>query len=72
LLVVLQEEVCELVLSISYRTSIIIFKSILNLCAEKMLCGYFNHRYNISPIHLHSLLGVENFTKVVHVCAHRL
>jgi hypothetical protein len=34
-------------------------------------CGHgnFNHWYNIYPIHLHALLGVGNFMKVVHVCA---
>jgi hypothetical protein len=37
-------------------------------------CGYgnFYHRYNVSPIHLHTLLCVGNFTKVVRVCADRL
>jgi hypothetical protein len=31
--------------------------------------GNFNHRYNVSPIHLHVLLGVWSCTKVVHVCS---
>jgi hypothetical protein len=37
-------------------------------------CGYgkFNQRYNVSAIHLHAILGVRNFTKVVRVCADRL
>jgi hypothetical protein len=37
-------------------------------------CGYgsYNHHYNVSPIRLHALLGVRNFTKVVHVCTDRL
>jgi hypothetical protein len=28
-------------------------------------CGYgnFDHRYNVSPIHLHAFLGVGNFMK---------
>jgi hypothetical protein len=28
----------------------------------------FNHRYNVSPIHLHALLGVGNFSKMVRDC----
>jgi hypothetical protein len=32
----------------------------------------FNYRYNVSPCHLHALLGVGNFRKVVHVCPDRL
>jgi hypothetical protein len=28
-----------------------------------------HHRYNVSPIHLHTLLVVRNFTKVVRVSA---
>jgi hypothetical protein len=37
-------------------------------------CGYsnFNHRYNVSPVHLHAFLGVGNCTKVVRVCIDRL
>jgi hypothetical protein len=31
-----------------------------------------NHWCNVSPIHLRALLGVGNFTKVVHMCADRL
>jgi hypothetical protein len=34
--------------------------------------GNFNHVCNVSPIHLHTLLGVGNFTKVARVCAGRL
>jgi hypothetical protein len=34
--------------------------------------GNFNHGYNVSPVHLHALLGVGNFTKVVRLCANRL
>jgi hypothetical protein len=36
---------------------------------EKMWFGNFNHRYNVSPVHLHALLGVGNFAKVVRMCA---
>jgi hypothetical protein len=31
-----------------------------------------NHRYNVSPVHLHALLCVGKFTKVARVCADRL
>jgi hypothetical protein len=31
-----------------------------------------DHRYNVSPSHLHTLLGVGNFTKVFRVCTDRL
>jgi hypothetical protein len=42
-------------------------------CFEKnRCCGNFNHQYNVSPIHLHALLCVGNFTEVVRVCADRL
>jgi hypothetical protein len=39
-----------------------------------MWCAYdkFNRRYDASSIHLHALLGVGNFTKVVRVCANRV
>jgi hypothetical protein len=32
---------------------------------------HFNHRFNVSPIHLQSLFGVGKFTNVVRVCADR-
>jgi hypothetical protein len=37
-------------------------------------CGYgnFNRRYNVSPIYLHAILCLGNFTKVFRVCADRL
>jgi hypothetical protein len=37
-------------------------------------CGYgnFNHRYNVFPVHLHVLLSMGKFTKVVRVCAEHL
>jgi hypothetical protein len=63
LLADLRQKVGELVLPITSSPLII-----------KLTCGYcnFNHRYNVSPIQLHALLGVGNFTKVVRVCADRL
>jgi hypothetical protein len=39
---------------------------------RKIRLCHFDHRYNVSPIHLHTLLGVENFSKVIRVCAERL
>jgi hypothetical protein len=41
-------------------------------CIEK--CGYGNlhHLSYVSPIRLHTILGVRNFTKVVHMCVDRL
>jgi hypothetical protein len=49
------------------------FKKFFKLVSRKE-CGYgnFNHWHNVSPIHLYALLGVGNFTKVVHVWADRL
>jgi hypothetical protein len=38
----------------------------------KNVYGNFNHRNHVSPVHLHALVGVGNFTKVVRVCADRL
>jgi hypothetical protein len=38
----------------------------------KNVYGNFNHRNNVSPVHLHALVGVGNFTKVIRVCADRL
>jgi hypothetical protein len=34
---------------------------------KKMYYDNFSHGYNVSPIHLHTLLAVGNFTKVVRV-----
>jgi hypothetical protein len=33
---------------------------------KKCSCGNFDHRYNVSPIHLHACVG--NFMKVVRTC----
>jgi hypothetical protein len=68
LLVDLQQQVGELVLSITSSTIFIILENALSKCIEK--CGYgdFDHRYNVSPTHLLVLLAAENFT-VVRVCA---
>jgi hypothetical protein len=52
-------------------TLITILESILNWCIEKCGYGSFDHRY-VSPVHLHVLLGVGNFTVVVHVRSDRL
>jgi hypothetical protein len=32
----------------------------------------YEYRYIVCPIHLHAILGVGNFTKVVRMCADRL
>jgi hypothetical protein len=45
------------------------FRKHLNYSIEKNVTyGNSDHRYNVSPVHLHEL-GVRNFTKVVRVCA---
>jgi hypothetical protein len=52
-----------------YKNCIIkCFKSVYRKCGY----GNFDHRHNVSPIRLHALSGVGNFTKVVGVCANRL
>jgi hypothetical protein len=58
-LVDLQQKVGELVLSITSRPSTIILENTLHFGTEKK-CGYgnFDHRYNVSHIHLYALLGV--------------
>jgi hypothetical protein len=38
------------------------FREYFKLVYRKCDYGNFNHWYNVSPIHLHSLLGVGNFT----------
>jgi hypothetical protein len=70
LLVDLQQKARELVLSIT--SLIIILEN--SLCVYRKKCDYgkYDHRYNVSSIHLHALLGVRNFTKVVRVCADRI
>jgi hypothetical protein len=67
LLVDLEHKVGELVLAITSCHTIIISGNSLIWCIEK--CGYdnFNHRFNVSPVHLHVLLGVGNFTEVTRV-----
>jgi hypothetical protein len=72
LLVDLQQTVGELVLSITSCPSLIILENTLNYCIEKNVVMVTNHRYNVSPMHLHALLGVGNYTKVVHVHTNRL
>jgi hypothetical protein len=68
LLVVVQQKLGELVISItSYRT-IISLENALNYCIEKCGYGNFDHRYYVSPLHLYSLLGLGNFKQVVCVC----
>jgi hypothetical protein len=63
LLVDVQQKVGELVISITSWPSIIILENTY-ISVQKM-CGYGNcdHRYNVSPVHLHALLGMGNFMK---------
>jgi hypothetical protein len=61
LLVDLEHKVGELVLAITSCHTIIISGNSLIWCIEK--CGYDN-LFNVSPVHLHVLLGVGNFTEV--------
>jgi hypothetical protein len=60
LLVDLQQKADELVFSITSCLTVI-----YNYYTQKCGYGNFNHRYNVSPIHLHAFLGVMNFMKVV-------
>jgi hypothetical protein len=53
----------------TFCPSIIILKNTLNLSIEKCGYGKFNQWYTVSPIHLRAILGVENFTNLVRVCA---
>jgi hypothetical protein len=69
LLVNLQQKAGELVPSVTSYPSIIILENTLNYCIENCGYGNFNHWYNVSPVHLHTLLNVGNFTKVVIMCA---
>jgi hypothetical protein len=68
----LQEKVGELIISIISYPTIVILENALSECIEKRDYGNFDHRYNVSPIHLHAILGVGNFTKMVSMCADRL
>jgi hypothetical protein len=68
-LVGLQEKVGELGVSLSSCPSVIILENVLNYCIEKYDYGKFKYQYNVSTIHLHALLSVWNFRKVVRVCA---
>jgi hypothetical protein len=72
LLVKHQQKVSELLIFICSCPTIIILKNTLKVVDRK--CGYsrFDHRYNVSPIHLGSLFGVRNYTKVARVWADRL
>jgi hypothetical protein len=72
LLVDLQQKVGKLVLSITSCPIIIILENAVNQCIEEWSYGNFKHCYSVSPVHLHALFGVGNFTKVVRVCADRL
>jgi hypothetical protein len=63
LLVDFQQKVGELVLSITSCPTIIILQNTLNYCIENRGYGNFDDRYNVSPIHLHAILDVGNFTR---------
>jgi hypothetical protein len=67
-LLVDQYKVGELVLCINFCASIIVLEN--TLISVWKICDYgnFNHRYNVSFIHFHALLGVGNFTKVFRMC----
>jgi hypothetical protein len=68
-LLVVQQIVGELVLPVSSCLSVIILENKLSVYNKY---GNFHHRHNGSPVHLHGIFGVGNFTKVVRVCAERL
>jgi hypothetical protein len=79
--VIIKQQWCRLILYIYIY--ILCFNNVLTFnryftkhykLAYRKKYGYckFNHQYNICPIHLQTLLGVRNFTKVVRVCADRL
>jgi hypothetical protein len=65
LLVDLQQKIGKLFFSVTSCPSVLILenKSVYKKCDY----GNLNHWYNVSPIHLHVLSGVGNFTKVVRV-----
>jgi hypothetical protein len=73
LLADLQQKVGELVIAIISSCTKKNFYKMLQISVYKK-CGYcnFDHRYNVSPSHLHAIMSVGNFKKVVHVCADRL
>jgi hypothetical protein len=66
-LVGLQQEVDELLLSITSCPIIIILENNLSYCLQKKKFSNFDHRYNVSPIHLLALLVVRNVMKLVRV-----
>jgi hypothetical protein len=71
LLVDLQQKVGKLVLSITFCPSTIILENTLDQCIVKYY-GKFNHRYDVSPIHLRAPLELRNFRKAIRACADRL
>jgi hypothetical protein len=54
-LLVDQQKLGTLLPSITPVPSIIILENALNQCREKCDYGNFNHRYNVSPVHLNAL-----------------
>jgi hypothetical protein len=68
LLVYIQQKLGALVLSMISCSTIIILENMLNYCIENLCYVKVDPRYNVSRIHLHAILGVGNFTKVVRVC----
>jgi hypothetical protein len=71
LLVDFQQEVCKLVLP-NFLVCSHYFRKCFKLIWGKRGYANFDYRCNVSPIHLPAILGVGNFTKVVHVWADRL
>jgi hypothetical protein len=75
----LQQKVDEFVISITSCLSFnhYFIKYFKLLYTKKCGYGNFNHRYNVSPLHLQTLFGVGilrmlSSESVVHVCADRL
>jgi hypothetical protein len=63
----------ELDLSVTSRSLIIYLQNTLNYCIEKnVVMVTLSTDIYISRNHLHALLGVGNFMKVVRVCADHL
>jgi hypothetical protein len=63
LLVDLQQKTGELVPSMTSCPSINISENTLDQCIGKCGYGNFNHRCNVSPIHLHALLAVGSLRR---------